>query len=67
VDAAKTLKLPYSDKLQKGLSDYQADKVKHIALYDNSKGKRILGIRYHTLEETVADSLEDFQKKGWIN
>jgi len=50
----------------KASPDYQADKVVHLALYDPSKGKKILGFEYHTLEETVKDTLDNFKAKGWV-
>ena len=33
--------------------------------YDASKGKRVFGIKYKTMEETAKDMLEDFKRKGW--
>jgi len=32
--------------------------------YDNSKGVRLLGIKYHTKEETTKDTLEEFARRG---
>ena len=32
---------------------------------DNAKSKRVLGIEYHTIEETTAANLKQFKEKGW--
>ena len=33
--------------------------------FDSQKSQDLLGIRYHTLEETTAFILDDFKKRGW--
>jgi hypothetical protein len=34
--------------------------------YANEKGKKILGIKYKTIEEISEDVLTDFKKRGWL-
>ncbi|CAK5267138.1 unnamed protein product [Mycena citricolor] len=46
-----------SGKYQKGKPGTGKDVPQNI-LYDNSKGKRILGIKYHSLEEMTAATVE---------
>ncbi|CAK5277832.1 unnamed protein product [Mycena citricolor] len=46
-----------SGKYQKGQPGTGKDVPQNI-LYDNSKGKRILGIKYHSLEEMTAATVE---------
>ena len=33
--------------------------------FDSQKSVDLLGLKYHTLEETTAFTLEDFKKRGW--
>ncbi|KAF8629728.1 hypothetical protein AX15_003306 [Amanita polypyramis BW_CC] len=40
-------------------------KAPHMMDYDTSKGKRILGIKYRTMEEAAEDMLVDLGNKGW--
>ncbi|PPQ70462.1 hypothetical protein CVT26_013909 [Gymnopilus dilepis] len=34
--------------------------------YDGSKGKRILGLKYRSKEETFSDTLADFEARRWL-
>ncbi|KAF8898266.1 hypothetical protein CPB84DRAFT_1780753 [Gymnopilus junonius] len=34
--------------------------------YNGEKGKRILGIKYRSREETFTDTLADFEARGWL-
>ncbi|KAF8625649.1 hypothetical protein AX15_005270 [Amanita polypyramis BW_CC] len=40
-------------------------KTPYMTDFDTSKGKRILGIEYRTMEEASKDLLLDFESKGW--
>ena len=33
--------------------------------YDASKGKKVFGIEYRTMEETAKDMADDFKTRGW--
>ncbi len=33
--------------------------------FDTSKEKRILGIKFQTMEETARDVLADYERRGW--
>ncbi|KAE9390117.1 D-lactaldehyde dehydrogenase [Gymnopus androsaceus JB14] len=71
IDAANSLPpsaLPL-DKLPKG-NPGAGKSCQHKILYDARKAERILGlgaeVKYHTMEETSKDSLEDFARRGWF-
>ncbi|KAF6758994.1 D-lactaldehyde dehydrogenase [Ephemerocybe angulata] len=51
-------------KIVKGYPELEEEKEYKIK-YDNSKGKRLLGITYRSKEETTRDTLADFAKRGW--
>jgi hypothetical protein len=34
-------------------------------VFDSSKGKRVFGIKYKTLEETTKDSIAEYKRRGW--
>ena len=34
--------------------------------YDSSKVQRILGLKFRTKQELLADTLEDFKRRGWV-
>ena len=36
-----------------------------VSEFDSQKSRELLGIRYHTLEETTENILEEFKKRGW--
>ena len=56
----------YSKKLPAGVASYDPSKATHILQYDNSKGIKILGLKYRSIDEVTKDSLEDFKARGWI-
>ena len=37
------------------------------SIYDTSKGERILGIKYKSLEEVTQDLMGDFKQRGWLD
>jgi len=39
--------------------------AKPPVVYSTSKEARILGLKYHTMEETTCDTLADFESRGW--
>ncbi len=34
--------------------------------YDSTKGRKILGLKYRDLAETIRDMMADFKKRGWL-
>ncbi|KAK7002479.1 D-lactaldehyde dehydrogenase [Favolaschia claudopus] len=55
---------PPSSKHLKGTPGAGKDTV-HQIRFNADKSVRLLGLKYHTMAETVADTLEDWEKKGW--
>ena len=55
-----------SNKIPAGNTSYDPSKAQHLLRYDNSKSIRILGIKYHTIDELTKDTVEDFKAKGWL-
>ncbi|KAK0205610.1 D-lactaldehyde dehydrogenase [Desarmillaria ectypa] len=39
--------------------------AKYAIIFDASKGKRLLGLKFRAIEETTRDILSDFDKLGW--
>ncbi|RPD61332.1 NAD(P)-binding protein [Lentinus tigrinus ALCF2SS1-6] len=54
-------------KLPAGNTSYDPAKAVHMISFDASKERKLLGIKYHTMEEMTRDTLEDFIKRGWIS
>ncbi|KAI0746594.1 NAD-P-binding protein [Daedaleopsis nitida] len=54
------------NKLPVGNTSYDPSKAQHILQYDNSKGIKILGITYRSIDEVTKDSLDDFKARGWL-
>ncbi|KAI0076362.1 NAD(P)-binding protein [Panus rudis PR-1116 ss-1] len=48
-----------------GSLDYKPEKAVHLVVFDNTKSREVLGLKYHTLEETSKAILDDFKAKGW--
>lgn len=53
-------------ELVKNLPEPVVGEVEHKVKYDQSKGKRILGIQYRTKEDTVRGILEQGVNDGWF-
>ncbi|KAJ7657233.1 D-lactaldehyde dehydrogenase [Mycena polygramma] len=56
--------LPDSPKYQKGVRGAGKNVVDRIR-YDASKSKRVLGMEYHSLEDTARDTIADWEARGW--
>lgn len=69
VDTANSLSpspIPSHTDLPKG--DPGAGKrLPPMISFDTSKASRILGpeLKYHSMDETTRDALEDFERRGW--
>lgn len=53
------------DKIPAGNTSYDPSKAKHIQVIAD-KGRQMLGLKYHTLEETTRHMLHEFKCRGWI-
>ncbi len=53
-------------QLPAGDTDFNAATAVYFQAYDTSKVRKLFGIKFHTMEEMVKDSLEDFKARGWI-
>ncbi|KAI0368229.1 D-lactaldehyde dehydrogenase [Pilatotrama ljubarskyi] len=38
-----------------------------IVAFSNEKSKRVLGVKYRSVQETAKDIVEDLQSRGWLN
>ncbi|KAH9930009.1 NAD(P)-binding protein [Fomitopsis serialis] len=45
---------------------YNPAKATHQIQYDTSKAAKVLGIKYHSIEEGTKDMVEDFKARDWI-
>lgn len=45
---------------------YDPKKATHVIRYDTSKAAKLLGLKYHSIEEGTKDMVEDFKARGWI-
>ncbi|PIL27362.1 hypothetical protein GSI_10509 [Ganoderma sinense ZZ0214-1] len=53
------------DKIPAGNTSYEPSKAKHIHVVAD-KGRQMLGLKYHSLEETTRHMLHEFKCRGWI-
>ena len=54
-------------KLPAGTTSYDPSKAAHFLSYDTSKERKLFGIKFHTIEESTKDMLDEFTKRGWIS
>jgi nucleoside-diphosphate-sugar epimerase len=47
------------------LKGFPIEEKAYRVRYSTEKQERLLGLKYHTKEETTRDILEDFKKRGW--
>ncbi|KAI8986793.1 NAD(P)-binding protein [Trametes punicea] len=52
--------------LPAGNTSYDPQKTVHLVRYAPDKERRLLGIKFRTMEETTKDTLEDFKARGWL-
>ena len=45
---------------------YDPKKATHVIKYDTSKAAKLLGLKYHSIEENTKDVVEDFKARAWI-
>ncbi|KAI1798372.1 NAD(P)-binding protein [Ganoderma leucocontextum] len=53
------------DKIPAGNTSYDPSKAKHVQVVAD-KGRQMLGLKYHTLEETTRHTLHEFKCRGWF-
>ncbi|KAI9058008.1 D-lactaldehyde dehydrogenase [Trametes sanguinea] len=57
----------YTDKIPRGRPEaYDPSKVVFQIKYNSEKSRRILGVQYRSIEDTVKDTIEDYKTKGWL-
>ncbi|OSD07835.1 NAD(P)-binding protein [Trametes coccinea BRFM310] len=54
------------DHLPAGNTSYDHTNAVHLIRYSLEKERRLLGIKFRTLEETTRDTLKDFKARGWL-
>lgn len=54
-------------RLPAGNPSADLSKANYVLVYNNSKGVKILGMKYRSMEETARDILEQAREKGWIS
>ena len=57
--------LDYFPKLDKG-DPHRSDGAPPARIASNEKAKRILGITFRTVPETLKDILDDYRARGWL-
>ncbi|KAI0827008.1 NAD-P-binding protein [Trametes gibbosa] len=55
-----------SNKIPGEDSSYDLTQAVYPVRYSAEKGRRILGIEYRSLEDSVKDMVEDFDARGWL-
>ncbi|KAI0367230.1 NAD-P-binding protein [Pilatotrama ljubarskyi] len=53
-------------RLPAGNTAYDPSKANHLIRYSPDKERRLLGVKFKTLEETTKDTLDDFKARGWL-
>ncbi|KAJ8507196.1 hypothetical protein ONZ45_g10404 [Pleurotus djamor] len=68
LDAANTLtpplSLPSELKVTSGVPGSGAGAI-HKIVFNNAKAAKLFGLKYHTMQETVREVLEDIPRRGW--
>ena len=57
--------LNYFPKLDKG-DPHRSDGAPPARIGSNEKAKRVLGITFKTMPETLKDILDDYRARGWL-
>ena len=52
--------------LPAGNTEYDPSKAVLVQMFDTTKEKKILKIKFRSKEETVKDTWEEFKAKGWF-
>lgn len=53
-------------KIPAGNTAYNPATAQHVTLYDTTNTDSILGLKYHSMEESTKAILENFKSKGWL-
>ncbi len=53
-------------QLHAGNTEYNPAKAVHYTNYVTEKQRKLLPIKYRTIEELTGDTLENFQARGWF-
>jgi len=49
-----------------GDQSYDPAKAVHMLNFDNSKSTNVLGLKYHSIQETTSDIVVDLKARGWL-
>lgn len=64
-DAARDLNLvPKVEKTYTG--EFYTPPPEKRRTFSNEKIKKVLGIKFRTIPDTLRDTLDDFSKRGWL-
>ena len=53
-------------QLPAGNTEYDSSEAVYVQMFDTTKVKKILKIKFRSKEETAKDTLEEFKAKGWF-
>lgn len=53
-------------QLPAGNTDYDPSTAAHQQMYDTTKERKLLNIKFRSKEEMTKDTLEDFKARGWF-
>ncbi|KZT02608.1 NAD(P)-binding protein [Laetiporus sulphureus 93-53] len=56
----------YGAKIPEGDTSYDIKTATHDIMYDTSKAARLLGLKYHSIEQSTKDIMDDFKARHWI-
>ncbi|KAL6299273.1 NAD-P-binding protein [Sparassis latifolia] len=49
-----------------GNESYKPEEAVYVTNYNTAKAAKLLGLQYHTLEESTRDMIADFKARGWL-
>ena len=52
--------------LPAGHPSYDPTTAVHLTSYAPEKERKLLGVKFRTIEETTQDTLDDFKARGWL-
>ncbi|TBU38649.1 NAD(P)-binding protein [Dichomitus squalens] len=52
--------------LPAGNTSYDPATTVHLIRYSPDKERKLLGVKFRTIEETTKDTLDDFEARGWL-
>ncbi|KAL6299277.1 NAD-P-binding protein [Sparassis latifolia] len=49
-----------------GNESYKPEEAVYVIKYNTAKAAKLLGLKYHTIEESTRDMIADFKVRGWL-